>query len=70
MNEVSSYKIKIANNDSLKIALAYYDYGQYLDVNGEKDASIKNLKIALQIAKQLKNDEKIAAIGKGIHRFL
>jgi LytS/YehU family sensor histidine kinase len=56
-------KIKKANNDSLKIALAYYNYGQYLDVNGEKDASIKNLKIALQITKQLKNDEKIAAIG-------
>lgn len=56
-------KIVKANNDSLKIVTAYYEYGQYLDTNGEKDAAIKNLNIALQIAQQLKNDEQIATIG-------
>lgn len=57
------YKITKAKKDSLQLIAAYFEYGQHLDINGQKNASIENLKIAFKIAKQIKNHEKIAAIG-------
>ena len=56
-------KIIKAANDSLKIASAYFEYGQYLNINGEKETAIDHLKTALEIAKQINNDEKIAEFG-------
>ena len=56
-------KITKAANDSLKIASAYFEYGQYLNSNGDKEAAIDHLKTALEIAKQINNDEKIAEFG-------
>ncbi|RED46818.1 tetratricopeptide repeat protein [Winogradskyella eximia] len=53
-------KIDKAANDSLKIASAYFEYGQYLNNSGEKEASIDYLKLAIKIANKTSNKAQIA----------
>jgi len=49
-------------NDSLQLMEAYFEYGKFLDDEGELEASIAHLKTALRIAVNTRNDTKIATI--------
>lgn len=49
-----------AADDSLLKLTAYFEYGKNLDLFGEKEASIENLKIALRIAKNTDDNSKVA----------
>ena len=56
-------KIDNAEDDSLKLLNAYFDFAEYLDEQGETDSSIFNLNKALRIAQNINHYERIASIG-------
>lgn len=55
-------KIAGAKDDNAKQIEAYFEYGEYLDELGNSEQSIKQLKVALQIAQNSNNNEKLATI--------
>jgi tetratricopeptide (TPR) repeat protein len=55
-------RIVEAANDNIKRIEAHYEFGQYLDNQGESEASIQQLETALRIAQSIKNDKQIARV--------
>lgn len=62
LKNIFKNRINLAVGDSLKWINAYFDYGEYLDELGETDSSIIQLKIALRIARNINDYERIASI--------
>jgi tetratricopeptide (TPR) repeat protein len=59
------YRTRIvdAANDKVKRIEAHYEFGEYLDNEGETEASIHQFETAFRIAQDIKIDEQIARVG-------
>jgi tetratricopeptide (TPR) repeat protein len=51
-----------AANDKLKRIEAHFEFGEYLDNQGQPEASIQQLETALSIAKSISNDKQISIV--------
>ncbi len=63
VQNVFKTRIVDAANDNVKRIEAHFEFGAYLDNEGETEASILQFETALRIAQSIENDQQIARIG-------